>query len=649
VVGREGEAAVVLWPETGSLSSSGVEQVAAGLGIVALGHGDHTLEPGASLSLTRFFSVAPDPLTIEAERWTLQGQTLGAVTGAVIEAGSGDGVPGVRVHFLRTEGEGHRIAGHVITRSDGGFEARLPAGDWTAYAVAHSLDEHVQLPVGAGRYGPFTAASINAQQLAALDGSRPASPLLFAQGRETPEPQTISVEAGGDASLQFELQAATSLRVSLRDGQGQPLPGVVELRWAGAPPESLVPAELREALAVPGGSRAAWAWTSSGELDVPLLPGSYTVHAGHSWRHDRATGEELTLEVGQQGSLELVLPESVPRDGWLSMDPHLHGAPSFDGAVPMEHRLVVCAATGVDLPIPTDHDRNADYRPLASALGLDGQMRVVPGLEVTTILRGHFNLFPMEPEPLGTPNGGAVRWWDTPIDTQELFDRMRDAGGAEALIQVNHPRSPGMFGLASYDPSTGVPGSPRFWSDDFELMELLNGGVDDLELIRSDWFSQLNLGRKVIPTGVSDSHYTYIPCGQGRTDVFLDTDDPMQVSVEDVRQAVLAGHVVVAAGTTLRATLDAGAGSLLPGDTASGLSGTLAVQVRAPPWFEPGTLRVYRDGEVIEELELEGPPVDGLWSTTASPSKRALTPGSQWRSRAQSPWGTPGGTRPPTR
>jgi len=611
VVGRQGEAAVALWPQSGSLSSSAVEQVAAELGIVALGHGDHELAPGATLTLTRFWSVAPDPLTIEAERWALQGLELGAVAGVVEEAG--EGVAGVRLHFVQPDGDGHRIAGHVITGADGRFEVRLPAGDWTAYAVAHSLNEHVDLPAGAGRYGPFTAASVNGQQLAALDGSAPASPLSFAEGRGTPAPQTVSVAAGQETPLQFELPPASGVRLSLRDGQQRPLPGVVEVRWVGGPTESAVPSELRGALDVPGGSRAAWAWTATGELDLPLLPGSYTVNAGHSWRHDRIAGQELSVGVGEQAALELTLDEAVPRDGWLSMDPHLHGAPSFDGALPMEDRLVVCAATGVDLPVTTDHDRNTDYRPLARALGLDDRMLAVPGLEVTTIVRGHFNIFPMEPEPLGTPNGGAVAWWDTPRDTQELFDRMRTAGGPDALIQVNHPRSPGMFALADYDPDTGEPGRERFWSDDFELMELLNGGVDDLPLIRRDWFSQLSLGRNVVPTGVSDSHYRWIPCGQGRTDVFLDADDPSEVTVDAVREAVRAGHVVVAGGTTLRATLDPGSGPVLPGDTAAGAKATLAVQVRTPPWFEPGTLRVYRNGEVVHEQELPGPAVDGVW------------------------------------
>jgi hypothetical protein len=611
VVGRQGEPAVILWPDSGSLTSGGVMQLAAELGIVALGHGERELGPGESLALVRSWSVAPDPLTVEGERWTHQGVELGAVVGRVTD--SEGGVAGVRIHFVRADEEPASVAGHVLTAADGAFRAELPPGEWTAWAVAHSMDEHVQLPVGSGRYGAFAASTVNAQQLAALDGSAPAPPVPFAQGRTSPAPVGFSLASGDEVPLDFELEAASGLSIALLDADGAPLPGVVDVRWSGAPAESPVPPELRKALEVPDGSRAAWGWTSTGQLDLPALPGTYTIHAGHSWRHDRATATEVIVAAGERPSVELVLAEIVQRDGWLSMDSHLHGAPSFDGALAMEHRLVACAATGVEIPVLTDHDRNVDYAPLAAALGLDPRMHVVPGYEVTTIARGHFNLFPTDPDPLGSINGGVVSWWDIPRDTEELFEWMREAVDADTLLQVNHPRTPGMNALAGYDPEVGEPDRPRFWSWDFELVEILNGGVDDLDLVREDWFSFLNTGRKVVPVGVSDSHYTFIPCGHGRTDVFLDTTDVAEVTTEQVRQAVLDGHVVVGGGTTLRATLDAGDGPALPGDTVVGGEATLAAQVRTPGWFAPGTLRVYRNGAVIAEEELDEAPLDGLW------------------------------------
>ena len=249
--------------------------------------------------------------------------------------------------------------------------------------------------------------------------------------------------------------------MELVDSAGSPLPGVVDLSWAaGAPPASEVPAQLHDALGISSSSRAAWAWTATGTLEIEAAPGAYTLSAGHSWRHSRASVAEVIVTEGEVTTLRVVLDEVVPRDGWLALDPHLHAAPSFDGALPMEDRLVTCAATGVELPVTTDHDAIVDYRQLATAMGLDGRLRVVPGTEVTTLMRGHFNIYPLDPAPLSAPNGGAEPWWNIPAHTQELFDRMRERSGPDAIIQVNHPHTPGMFSFGNFEPETATPDKP---------------------------------------------------------------------------------------------------------------------------------------------------------------------------------------------
>ena len=601
VVGREGEASLSLWPDEGTLSSSGVDQLAAELGLVALSHERADLAPGETRTLTRFWTIAPDVLTAEAERWRHQGRELEDVSGLVRDSASGDGVPGVRVWFTA----GDDVAGEARTDRDGRYQARLPPGSWTAWTVAQGSDEHFDLPPGAGRTGPFASPSANAAQRGVLDGSREAPPLAWAAGRATPEGVEVVVDALTE--LDLVVPPPSAIHLDVVDEDGAPLPAVVELRWASEQPaESPVPAALREALGLPQGGRAGWAWTTDGTLDIPAIPGAYVLRVGHGWRHDQRVIDDVVVTEGQPWSGTATLAEVVPRDGWLSLDPHLHAAPSFDGALAMEARLATCAATGLELPVTTDHDRQADYRPLASAMGLDGRLRAIPGVEVTTILRGHFNLYPVEPDP-DAINGGAEPWWITPTSTQALFDRMQERAGPDALTQVNHPRSPGMFALGLLDPATGEPGRDDLWSWDFELFELLNGGVEDLPALRRDWFALLDVGRVRVPMGASDSHYAYIPCGHGRTDVWLDADGPGEVSASAVRGALLAGHVVVAGGTTLRAALDLGDGPLRPGDTGVGAAGELAVTVQAPAWIEPGILRVYRNGEVVHEELLAGP------------------------------------------
>ena len=601
LTGKRGEATLALWPAEGTLTNSGLSALASELGIVTLTHPEVTLAPGEAHLLERTFAVTPDILTAETLRWGQQGVALETVQGRVTDAGGG--VAGARVWIADEATD--TVAGFALTDANGSWSTSLPAGTWTAWAVAQADEEHPQLPAGAGRTGPFAAEILNAAQRNALSGATTPPAPLWAVGRAPSLGATFALPGAADVDL--ALEAASGIRLSIEDAGGSSLPGVVDVRWAsGAPPVSDIPAGLHEALGQTTGSRALWGWTSTGTLDAPLPPGTYPVRVGHSWRHGQQLIEDVTVTAGGVTEIAATLPEVVLRDGWLSLDSHLHAAPSFDGALSMEHRLVTCAATGLDLPVMTDHDRQVDYTPLADALGLTDRMQVLPGVEVTSLLRGHFNLFPVTPDPT-QPNGGAEPWWDIPRDSQDLFDRMRARAGQQAITQVNHPRTPGMFSLSRFQAQTAEPLSPDLFSWDFDIFELLNGGVDNLPQVRDDFFAMLSVGRRKIPMGSSDSHYAYIPCGHGRTDVWLDSDDPTEVTVEAVSEAIRAGRVIVAGGTTLRASLDTGGGAVGPGETTTGTDGSLAITVQAPDWIAPGTLKVWRNWQVVFEQDLDTP------------------------------------------
>ncbi|MCB9797583.1 MAG: CehA/McbA family metallohydrolase [Alphaproteobacteria bacterium] len=601
--GRWGEASFSSWPGEGLYDVGTLSQFASELGIFLADRPTLELGPGEQAELVRWLAVGPDTLAVEASRRQRLGEALAEVGGSVLTT-EGEAVSGALVHFVDGEGA---VAGFARSDTAGHFEGLLPPGEWTAYALAPVDREQVERPEGAGRYGPFAAEPVNAELLAVLSGQAEAPGLPLASGYGPAEPQTFSVAEGQPAELDLRMEPPAWLNIRLTDELGQLIPGVVDLRWDTLAPDDPVPGALRDALGAPQGSRVLWGWTYTGLLELPLRPGAYRLSAGQSWRHRRTEDVPLTLNPGDRVPADILLEEIVRRDGWLAMDSHLHAAPSFDGALPMADRLVTCAATGVDLPVTTDHDALVDYRALSEALGLDARLRVLSGLEVTTLLRGHFNLFPLTPSD--APNGGVVDWWRELEDTEALFARMRERGGDEALLQVNHPRAPGMFSLAQLDAEQAEPGEPDRWSWDFDLFELINEGGDGQEQVLQDWFAMLNRGERPIPMGVSDSHYRYIPCGMGRTDVYLGEVRVSDVSDEAVLEALRAGHVIVASGTTLRASLD----GALPGDTVVGASAQLEVRVRAPDWIDPGTIRVFRNGELIQEQALAEADAHGIW------------------------------------
>lgn len=615
--GIHGEAAFGMWPDEGLLRSLGLSALASSVGISVMSYGWTQVAPGETLSYVRYLTVAPDIATVEAERLATWGEPMGHVTGTVTGP-DGAGVRGMRVHFVESGADDPWFAGYAETRADGSYEADLPPGDWDVYAVGRSTDQFVDLPPGAGRVGPFAHPAANDEALAILAGTAFGTPQESAVGWPTPEAQQVTIATESPAQVDFVMEPGGTLVVDVTDDLGEALPAYLDIHWEdGSGPPDTVPAELKEKLGIPDStSRYARVWIWDGHLELPILPGSYRVWIEHSWRHDRAQVDAVEILPGQATPIAVTLSKRVPHDGWLAMDSHLHAAPSNDGHLPMEHRVVACAATGVDLPINTDHDRMADYRPIVTALGLDDRLNFIPGVEVSPVIRGHFNLYPVEPTPYDRVNGGAPMWWELPLDLgddytqQDLFDEMRAQGTADSIIQSNHPRSPGFFSFSGYSPDSGTPNEDHMWSWDFDVFELINGtGRGDFWEIREDWFSFLDLGRGHSPVGVSDSHSRSSPCGYGRTDVYVGTSNPSEVTPAMLAEAIRAGHTIVSGGVTLRLE----SGGLLPGDTLTGGTHSIDVRVLAPDWVRPTEVRLIRNRETVQTVALPTASVEGVW------------------------------------
>ena len=585
--GLHGEGAFGIWRDDGPLDTLSISGILAGSGILIFGGGWQDVEPSQTLETTRWFALAPDVNTVERVRLEQAGLELGRVSGQVLDP-SGAAVGGARVHFYDGASPPN-VAGYAQADDGGAFEASLPPGAWTALAVGHGGEEQVPLPLGAGRYGPFVHPDVQQRTLDALDGSAPGLPLAYARGYATVDGVPVDVIAGQDLELDVPIGERGALRITLRDGESEALPGYAELRaHEGSDHNPPIPAEDRAALGLPTDGNTILAWFAGEGTEIAAPPGLWDVHLESSFRHERTALEGVDIPAGEVLDLEQVLEQRIDFDGWVAVDSHLHAAPSGDGSLPMEDRLLACAAAGIQRPVTTDHDASADYRPLGTALGLDSRSRSIPGLEVSPVVRGHFNMYPFEPDP-SEPNNGAEPWWIYPENTDELMARMR-ARRPDAIIQVNHGRA-GMFELSNFIRSTGTPAQPNRFSWDFDVFELIASQRDELQ---ADFFSFLDHGQLRPPMGVSDSHGRTSTCGKGRTDVYVGTDDLLAVTDQVVTDAILAGHVVASSGVTVRASV----GDALPGDVVTG--GEIAVTVQALPWMRPTDVRLWRNGEIVE-------------------------------------------------
>ncbi|MHC4837849.1 MAG: CehA/McbA family metallohydrolase [Planctomycetota bacterium] len=344
-----------------------------------------------------------------------------------------------------------------------------------------------------------------------------------------------------------------------------------------------------------------------------LRPGAtYTDAAGHA-AFEVTAGKEVTVYAtrGPEWSVaearltsaadgpvtELVLRKEVDTDGWLSVDTHIHTYTfSGHGDSSVEERVRSLAGEALDIAIATDHNHQTDYREWQAEAGMSPFYRSIIGNEVTTNI-GHFNAFPFPPGgPI--PDASLVDWG-------ALMAEIRSRG-AEAII-LNHPRWPdrkeGPYGVSGLDVRTG-----RF-ADGLRLpvdaMEVINSTTPEVpwQELRQDWFSLLNAGRRLRGVGSSDSHTVWDPVGQGRTWIAASSDDPHQVSDEEVAAAIREGRSSIGLGLFARLEVDGvGPGALLPvGDDDVEVVLTLAL----PSWAAVELVEVHLDGEEVARVALE--------------------------------------------
>ena len=352
-------------------------------------------------------------------------------------------------------------------------------------------------------------------------------------------------------------------------------------------------ADVRHVPPRPHGATAI-AYVRDGQIRVPLEPGEYRVvtHRGTAYSHSE---EDVIIESRQETELSINLLPMELTDSVFSFDGHAHSAPSGDGKVSMEGRIMSHAAHGVDVIVSTEHDHAIDFAPLIQALELQDRITSVVGSEISPPMRGHFNAYPMHPQP-DIPNNGSLIWWDQQRDTPELFMLMNDMIGVEGVLAANHPLgSAGLFGSAEYKIETGEILKPSYWSPDFVAFELLNDG--SYQNLLPYYFDMLSRGMRPVPLGVSDSHSSESGVGVNKTYVFSPNREE-----QAVLQAIREGRVVVSRGPLITAKVE---GHIAFGQTYVGAQ-ELSVKIHQPEWMEVDTVTLYENGFALETVAYTG-------------------------------------------
>ena len=473
------------------------------------------------------------------------------------------------------------VGGHVLDGSGDPVSrttVRIDHADGTPYAYA-AADS-------AGRYSVTVPQGIY-------------NVTFSAPGRASLGTQEVGVGTGTILRIDGKLGAASSLRVRATEG-GRPIASKLTIVGLG---ETLSP-HFGPAF----GSRAArnTMYDLAGRFDVPLSPGKYQVIVSHGPEYNLHK-QTVTLVPGSGVEVKARLKREINTEGWLGADFHQHSTFSPDSAAMPRDVLIANACEGVEVVVHTEHDFIADFSGAMRSVGLADTLRSVSGDEITTAKFGHFNAFPLTPQP-GKPRNGALDpTGKTPAQIVAELGKL----DPKPILQLNHPRSGmgiGYFNLFEFDAETQKAGkNAEAFTLEFDAIEIFNGKrVADAESVMNDWYALLNAGVVLTATGNSDSHSFYgQERGYPRTYIAADVKQPGHLTDSALSRAVRSGQAIVtngpfvelwAAGQPIGSRIQAGAGEAI----------TVRVRVQAASWVDTDRLEIIRNGKVLETFDLKG-------------------------------------------
>jgi len=560
------------------------------------------LNPGEGKSILRHFVVSGDGIGGLTETIYTQLRTTGTgtVSGTVTESGTGSPIPDARVSVLKMQNS--TIKGVVTqfkTDANGNFSGTLP-----------------QVPAGYSYV--FSADAFERPRIPASD---------------SPPYTTLP---SGPVNLQLGQYAVVNLTV--KDPQGNPIPAKVTFKCqiSGCPKNASANfGDTRfdplndnietVAFVHPSGNytiqvtKSGYYTSNSG--NIIIAPGTYDIYVSRGMEYDLATQTGVTINAGANNLGTFTLHRVVDTTGYLSGDFHVHSINSPDSVPPQIDRVMTFAGEGVDILVATDHDYITDYKPIIKNLGLEKFLTSVIGDELTTWDFGHFNAFPLTPDPKKLANG-ALDWGNgtgfTMTPCQIMEGLLADPG--EEVLQVNHPRGSAPFQAyfsaieldtltqkSKADPNDfrmppdwakGSTDDTRLFSPMFTAMEIYNS-YDYVDTVLNDWFTFLNTGFIVTGTGVSDTH-TKVATSAGMPRVFvkMSTDDPSQLNEDELVENVNSHRVIISNGPFVVTEIENSTGAKAEiGDLIySGGAGqeiTLRIKIQSPTWIKYDTVHVF--------------------------------------------------------
>ena len=548
------------------------------------------IAPGASLDVERFLAVGTDVASaLEARSGALQLQTSRLLADVRVNE---QAAQGVRVSVFQ-DAERRSWVTQGVSDAEGQVELALPPGHYFVQATGRTM-------------GQWTPGSV--RELA--EGYTPSAVTELTLGDE---PAFVTLELGPPAHL----------RLDVRDLDGALAPAKLTFRAEDERPALC--AACGERAPRPDSGVRQLAWTASGEAELDLEPGLYTITASRGPGTELDVQSGVLLPAGQTTTLSLKLGAAVPRSEYVAIDSHVHGVFSQHGEATMSDRVVTALAEGLDVMVDTDHDVITDYSPALRALGVEAELSTVSGVEFKTN-NGDHCAWPLALDP-ALPLGGALRWWK---DSRQIDDQYRYYAARGAIVtQLAHGTN--HFRNAGYDLASGEVSNPDRFSFGFNAMEVHNGGGNGgRATLVPFWMSLIEHGHRVAPVAASDSHGRIDSVGVARSYVRVGAGARDATAIA---RATAALRTVASTGPFIELTTSDGSG---PGDTV-GLSRGAPIELRisvfAPSWMPLEQVQLFAGGVPIQRWDAATTPAVQFDATRLAwfEARVALEPGAdEW-------------------
>lgn len=349
---------------------------------------------------------------------------------------------------------------------------------------------------------------------------------------------------------------------------------------------------------------AAGGWTcsdgdgraSNGAVDAALTDDSAEEAGEDAVEHDAPAAPDGAEDAAADGTTDGAGEE--PRGVWLRGDLHLHSSHSRDALDnPVDRVIALAESVGMDFFVFTDHDNHVDGRitTWSDPLYASDRMLMLHGVELTTG-RAHANLFGVDP-------------WDHPA-IYALRDEdgavLIDAAHAQGLhFSVNHP-----LNQDPWEHSFDLPfDSIEVWNS---IYRFPHPNQATIEL----WDTLLSTGRRLPARGGSDCHHqetfeaNFLNVGNPTTWVFAEERSGAAVLTALGQGRASISYAPAGERVELMADVDGdGRYEVMMGDETGPVAGTVRFRVRVEGFRDdvPPTLRVVRDGVVVDEVMMDGP------------------------------------------